>query len=280
MPERIINVHAHLHHSQNIAERIKLWRVCNVRRVCVLCLYPYVENPPMGGYYTNEDLRPLLKQYPDILVGMGALNLGRAPDGPGAIDRLKEWGFAGLKIIQSYYPYNHELYFPLYERAEQLGMPVFFHTGWLANGADDGALGINSDNYRPYMLDKIARAFPRLKMIGAHLGKPHAEEALQMLIYPNVYYDFSGGSGRKPHELWISRALSPYLPGADMRDPAENPALEYFKKFCFATDNPEPPIWIEVSERILDRLCIPAETRERFYWRNAADIFGWKEAEL
>ncbi len=98
--------------------------------------------------------------------------------------------------------------------------------------------------------------------------------------YPNVYYDFSGGSGKKPHEHWVARALSPCFPDADMSDPAENPALGYFRKLCFATDNPEPPIWIEASNRIMDRLCIPDDLRERFYWRNACEVFGWKEDEL
>ena len=282
-PKYIINVHGHLRHDQDIVARIALWRKCNVRKFCVLCLPSRRQGKAQGQYFTNEDLLPWLKRYPDLLVGMGAVNLGKVPDRPEAIDRLKEAGFTGLKFIEAYYPYNHELYFPLYERAQELGMPILFHTGWLSPAEDgsDGDYGIDSNNYRPYLLDKIARAFPKLKMIGAHLGLPHAEEALQMIsVYPNVYYDFSGGSGRKPHELKVMKALSPLLPGANMEDPVENPALGYFRKLCFATDNPEPPVWIEVSDRIMDRLCIPAELRERFYWRNAAEIFGWSEADL
>ncbi|NLD45273.1 MAG: amidohydrolase family protein [Chloroflexi bacterium] len=282
-PRYVVNVHTHLHKGQDIAARVRLWRECNLRKVCILCMPEYpsgVQRASEG--LTNEEFLPLLRQYGDIMVGMGALNLFDKCDGPDKVDWLKEHGFTGLKGIFASRPYNHEAYFPLYARAEALCMPILFHTGWLASALDgtDGVLGVNADNYRPYRLDKIARAFPNLKIIGAHLGKPHAEEALQMIdAFPNVYYDFSGGSGKKKHWRWILKALSP-LPGADMADPSENLALGYLTKLCFATDNPEPPIWLEAAEHVLDGLQIPDDLRERYYWGNACEVFGWTEADL
>jgi len=283
-PKRIINVHTHLHKNQDVDARVRLWRECNVRKVCVLCMPDYPKGTARGErpYYHNQDLLPVMDRYGDIIVGMGAVNLFEQPDGPEKVDWLTEKGFAGIKCIGAFYPYNHEIYFPIYERAEELGMPILFHTGWLASSLDgsERTIGINAENYRPYLLDKIARSFPDLRIIGAHLGKPHAEEALQMLdAYPHIYFDFSGGSGNKKHWRWILKALSP-LPDADMRDPEENPALGYFEKLCFATDNPEPPVWIAASNHIMDGLCIPEDLRERFYWQNAAGIFGWTEDDL
>jgi len=283
VPRYVINVHAHLHQGQDVAARIRLWRACNLRKVCILCMpAPPGARARADGYLTNEEFVPVLRAHGDILVGMGAVRMFAQYDGPERVDWLQEHGFTGLKCIAASRPYNHEAYYPLYARAEELGMPILFHTGWLASAEDgsDGALGINADNYRPYRLDAIARAFPRLRIIGAHLGKPHAEEALQMLdAYPNVYYDFSGGSGRKKHWQWILRALAP-LPGADLSDPEENPALGYFGKLCFATDNPEPPVWLEAAEHIMDGLAIPDDLREAYYWRNACRVFGWSEADL
>jgi hypothetical protein len=279
-PKYVINVHGHLHHDQNIEERIKLWRKYNVRKFCALCFQPRWRSKANDQYFTNEDLIPWLKRYPDLLVGMGSINLSKNPDPPEKIDELKAQGFTGLKFIDCYYPYNHEIYFPLYARAEKLGMPICFHTGIVATTEDDGKYGIDANNMRPYYLDKIARAFPRLKLIGFHLGKPHAEEALMMISeHRNIYYDFSGGGGEKVHERWVLRSLSP-MPGANIADPTENLALDYFQKLCFGTDNPEPPVWIEVANRIIDKLCIPQELQERFYWQNAAQIFGWTESDL
>ena len=282
-PRYIINVHTHLHKGQDVAARVRLWRECNLRKVCIQCMPEY---PPESGravepgYYTNDDFAPLLKEYGDIMVGMGALRLFERYDGPDTVDRLKERGFAGLKCISASRPYNHEAYFPLYERAEALGMPILFHTGWLASPLDgsDGRMGVKADHYRPYRLDAIARTFPRLKVIGAHLGKPHAEEALQMIdAYPNVYYDVSGGSGKR------STGADPEgpraLPGADLTDPEENPALATSAN-CALRRTTRAAGVDRGPEHILDGLAIPDDLRERFYWKNACEVFGWTEADL
>ena len=104
----------------------------------------------------------------------------------------------------------------------------------------------------------------------------HPWEALTLIErYENAYYDFSGGSGLAPHVRNMLSVLMPH-PGleTDYASPDENQALTWFSKLCFATDNPEPSVWVPNSERIMDRLQIPVETRERFYYGNAARILG------
>ena len=96
-----------------------------------------------------------------------------------------------------------------------------------------------------------------------------------MMKHSNVYFDFSGGGGSNQFVRAVTAALSPSLPGANMSDPGENPALELFeKKLLFATDNPEPEVWVPASERIMDRLQIPQPIRENFYYKTAASILG------
>ena len=56
-------------------------------------------------------------------------------DTPDQINRLRDLGFVGLKPYKQLQPYNHEKYYPLYERAQELGMPVLFHTGLIAKGS-------------------------------------------------------------------------------------------------------------------------------------------------
>jgi predicted TIM-barrel fold metal-dependent hydrolase len=160
-------------------------------------------------------------------------------------------------------------------------MPILFHTGNLATLIRpecnyDARDGIDAENMRPYLLDRVARAFPKLTIIGSHLGKPHCNEAINMMeTHPNVYFDFSGGGGGKPHIRAITAALMPAICGTNMSDPDENSALGLFeKKLMFATDNPEPDIWIPASEKIMDSLSIPHEIRENFYYRTASNILG------
>ena len=154
-------------------------------------------------------------------------------------------------------------------------MPIVFHTGWVARiGETDRALRLSSESMRAFRLDRIARAFPDLTIIGTHLGLPHSDEALSLTQHhPNVYFDMSGGGGERTHLSLIKKAMAPFR-GADMSDPEENLALQHFRKMVFATDNPSVSVWYPASEEVMDYLQVPEETRELFYWRNAADIFG------
>lgn len=279
----IINIHTHVRLKDDLAARVANWRKWNMEKVVCLSMH---DRWRAAGYCVNQDLPAVMKQYPDIIVGFAGVNLvADEIDHPDALDRFKEQGYAGLKFEDNSYPYNHDLYWPLYERAEQLELPILFHTGCLAplrreECNYDARDRIDAENMRPYLLDRVARAFPNLKIIGAHLGLPHAHEALNMLsTYENVYYDFSGGSGQKPH---VRKVLAAMLPPAgletDMTDPQENRALAWFEKLCFGTDNPEPEVWVPASEYIMDKLEIPASLRRKFYYENAAGLLGGNES--
>lgn len=265
----LINVHSHLVHASG-EKRLEKAKEDGVVRFCCAAV-------GWLGCCSNEEIIPLFKKYPDFLVGLGYVNLGPEMDSPDKIDWLKENGFEGLKMIFPLASYNDDRYFPLYERAEKLEMPILFHTGWVS-GFDPELVkkhDLDSTKYKPYCFDRIARYFPNLKIIGTHLGKPHFTEALQMVIgLPNVYYDFTGAGGSRQWVSTLKKELAPF-PGADFDNPDDNPAHEYFKKFCFATDNPTAEKWYTASEDIMDYLHIPEETRRLFYWKNACTIFGW-----
>ena len=275
-PDRIINIHGHLRHDQDIAARVKLWEEWHVEKFICLCLHPRWLS---HGYFTNEDFLAIKGKYGEVMIGFAAANIVAVGgiDGPNDVERYVEQGFAGLKFLDPSYPLDHDAYFPIYERAQSLRVPIFFHTGYLAPDYEtDGKYGVNSNNMRPYRFDRIARAFPKLTIIGAHLGIPHCHEALQMIAsHPNVFADFSGGSGKKPHVRTVLSAMLPHpMLKTDMSDPQENRALEWFKKLCFGTDNPEPSVWVPASEYIMDELRIPEHLRRAFYYDNAAALLG------
>jgi len=280
----IINIHTHLRLKDDLPVRVANWRKWNLRKVVCLSVH---DRWRVAGYCVNRDFPELMKRYSDIIVGFAAANLVAGQvDQPVALDQFKEQGYAGLKFEDNSYPYNHDIYWPLYERAEKLELPILFHTGNLAplkedNCNPDGRDGIDAENMRPYRLDRVARAFPKLIIIGAHLGIPHHAEAICMMGHPNVYFDFSGGSGCKPWVRAVTAALAPPLPGANMADPSENPALDLFeKKLLFGTDNPEPDVWVPASELIMDTLQIPLSIREMFYYKSAAALLGIPKNEI
>ena len=270
----LINVHGHMtKHPGEGEERLVRAREDGVVRFCCATI------DDSEWSYSSDELAPLFEKYPDFLVGLGYLNMGREVDPPDRVDALKAMGFAGLKAIIPFKAYNDDAYFPLYERAEKLGMPILFHTGWVAGTDPDlvRRFDIDATKYTPYTLDRIARYFPELRIIGAHLGHPHFDDALQLVhAFPNVYFDFSGGGCSAHWVATLKRVLAPF-PGADLDDPDQNPAHGYFRKFCFATDNPRASKWYPASEDISDYLHIPEAARQLFYYKNACHIFGWDD---
>jgi predicted TIM-barrel fold metal-dependent hydrolase len=65
-----------------------------------------------------------------VILGFSGVNLVAGEvDRPDAVDRFVEQGFRALKSISNSYPYDHDTYWPLYERADQLRLPILFHTG-------------------------------------------------------------------------------------------------------------------------------------------------------
>ena len=277
-PDRVFNIHAHLRHGQDLTQRTALWRKWNVHKVCCGCLHKRMRSVENGGYFTNDDFLAIHKQYGDVLIGLAYVNLfANELSDPDDIERYREQGFGGLKCLEASYPFSHEAYWPLYERAEQIDMPILFHTGCLAPAHDgsDGRYGVDAENLRPYHLDKVARTFRKLKIIGAHLGKPHGHEALALMeVHPNVFFDFCGGGGQNAHVNWVRRTLKPYAM-EQLDDEQNNPALVWFrKKFMFGTDNPEPDTWIPQTKRIMDELQIPQAAQMNYYWNTAATVFG------
>jgi predicted TIM-barrel fold metal-dependent hydrolase len=79
----------------------------------------------------------------------------------------------------------------VYDEAERLGMPILFHSG--GQFTEHSKLEFS----RPYLLDEIARAFPKLRIVIAQMGQPWVDETITMLgKHLNVFADVSGLLGR------------------------------------------------------------------------------------
>jgi predicted TIM-barrel fold metal-dependent hydrolase len=271
---KIVNVHGHLHKSRDVKEMIEDMKRSGVVKFCALALGKQWEP---HGYFNNEETISVMKQYPDIVVAMGHIELGGPyMDSPEKVEILKEKGCSGLKFISPGAPYNSEIYFPFYERAERYGMPILFHTGIVSVQPDDRKFGVNAEYMRPFYLDRVARCFPNLKIILGHPGEPYFQEALTLTeFYPNIYLCPAGGSGSDFHISKIKTGLNPFL-GADMNNPDENVAKFYFRKFVFGTDNPPASVWYSQSIRLMDYFQIDDETRHLYFYKNAERIFNWQ----
>lgn len=104
-------------------------------------------------------------------------------------ERVAREGAKGVKlhpIANAYYPWDERLW-PLYSRAQQMGVPILFHSG-----ASD-LPGYDSRYGHPREFAKVAQSFPRLTLVLAHLGRGFFEESVRLAAeYANVFFDTSG----------------------------------------------------------------------------------------
>jgi hypothetical protein len=148
-----------------------------------------------------DQVTTFMKSHPNRLIGLGQIDLD-APDALNEIDRFHNAGFRGLgELTKPHYSYDDRRYWPFYERAEKYRMIILFHTGIVNRANPEIASDSSSDRMRAPTLDLIARRFPQLTIIGAHLGNPDYAWAGEIARWnPNVYFDVSGSTLIKKQE--------------------------------------------------------------------------------
>lgn len=197
---------------------------------------------------------------------------------PDEIESLFSRGARGIKFIAPMHSYGDNRYFPLYDVIRSHGATVAFHTGFLALRFFDPGYVLGREDYidithmRPAALDRIARAFPDLKMLMCHFGMPWWEEAWKIVSsHRNIYADLSGGTAyRRSMNMW--REL--FAPDGQLDTGVVG-------KLCFATDgsplasdNSGAGVIFEFYDRLYDALNLTEELRLRIDRENAIVLFG------
>jgi predicted TIM-barrel fold metal-dependent hydrolase len=137
----------------------------------------------------NKFVYDFVKVHPDRLVGFGSLH----PDSDyNLVDEFErcvnDYGFKGIKLypLSGLYP-DDERMFPVYEKAEQYGSVVLFHSGV----KDCSSMKLKYDD--PIFIDNLASEFPELKIVIAHVGYPWVDKAIQIsFCNANVFLEISG----------------------------------------------------------------------------------------
>jgi predicted TIM-barrel fold metal-dependent hydrolase len=154
-------------------ELIRLFDKYNVERAIV---FP---NPNVGDKYPemNDYIAESVKKHPKRLVGFGRVD-PRRDDAIKELNRIKnKLGLAGLKLhpfVECFRP-DHPFFNKFFKKINELNLPILFHSG-------DGFSS-------PGLILKIAKKYPKLPIILAHLREP-AVNALREC--ENVYVDTSG----------------------------------------------------------------------------------------
>lgn len=178
--EYFIDTHAHLVHDYDAGHLDEVAESGLVKQVWLLPLNLYA---PEFEFAHDDEVLEVGKRYPGLFLPFGFIDYFKGPE---QIDRMKEQGFVALKAIRPPLPYDDERYFPIYERAQALEMPILFHVGIISHRTREQLLKpvkTGPGNMHPNMLDAIADAFPKLKLIQGHQGVPWINELFESLFY-------------------------------------------------------------------------------------------------
>lgn len=215
-----------------------------------------------GVWIDDADVASYVAADPGRLIGFMSLD----PTQPGWEDEMREGherhGMKGIKLLPMYagfFPQDERLD-PLWRYAQQHDLPVLLHTGttFVAAATIECTL--------PRHLDVVARRFPDVKLILAHLGHPYEGETVAVIRkHPNVYADVSALFYR-PWQLFHSLML----------------VHEYnvWEKLLFGTDFPVTTVAETVTglrslcDVRIDRFSLPGERVEELIARDALALLG------
>jgi len=136
----------------------------------------------------NDQTAEFVRERPGRTIGFLTVH----PDDPdplGEIDRaVRDLGLRGIKLGLNYQ--RAELLgreaWAIYGKAEKMGLPILFHTG-----TSPERFAPLEDAY-PLHFDRIAIAFPDLKIVMAHIGHPwQVDTCVVIRKHPNVFADVS-----------------------------------------------------------------------------------------
>ena len=212
-------------------------------------------NTMVTGVSTNDRVAEFCRGN-DRLIPFGNINPYVTFNQVGELERcVSELGIKGFKLYPTYqhfYPNDNRL-FSLYERAQELNIPVMVHTG---SSIFPGSLMKYGD---PLFLDEIAVFFLELKIIQSHAGRGFWYDRAFFLagLHENVYMDITG------------------LPPQNL--------LKYFPdlernagKIIFGSDWPGI-IDIKRNVRAIMELPISTSTKAKILGENAAALLGIEE---
>jgi len=221
----------------------------------------FVKNSHDGTCADDAAVEKVIKAHSDRFFGLGYIRLG--VDTAVKVDELYERGFSGLKFHIPKDRYDAEDFSPIYEKAQNYDMPCLFHTGVVCLPEPAPKEQISSFNMNCIHLEAVAQAFPKLKIIIAHLGVQDYLTALTLIrIFDNIYADLSGSTpGWRANLSMDDWKKLLWFPNAH-------------KKILFGTDVHFNEIEsnIKIHEEITNAAAWNIEMKQNMYYNNSKTL--------
>lgn len=206
--------------------------------------------PLTTGVVKNEFVAEFCSES-EQLIPFASVNPAIDPNSPKTLAKLVEdLGMKGLKLLppyQHFFP-NDTKFHALYEKAQELNVPVVFHTG--SSVFKNARLKFGN----PLHLDDIAVDFPDLTIVQAHGGRAFWYDISFFLAkrHKNVYIDISGLPPKN---------LLRYFPELE----------KIGDKVIFGSDWPGVPS-IKANVDTIQKLPLKTETKRKILGENALKL--------
>ena len=175
------------------------------------------------------------------------------PDAEDSIEMLhniKEQGLKGVKFHPDYQEFmvDDKKMEAIYAECEKLGLIAAFHAGW-------DPLSPDLVHCPPERLKNVAEAFPKLKIIAAHMGGMKRKDEVKAYL-----------AGRK--NIWLDTAFASFSLTSD--ELFELIRLHGTERVLFATDFP----WStpDTESALIENTALTESEKEAIYYYNAAEL--------
>ena len=234
---------------------------------------------------TPEETLAICARYPERLIPFCNLDPRFLTNDPSAdftplLDAYKDLGCKGIGECIPNLPFDDPLCMNFFQHVERSGLPLTFHIGPRIGGC----YGFVDEVGLP-RLEKVLRAFPKLKFLGhsqpfwAEIGTNVLKNGERvgypkgpvtpgrvvelMRTYPNLLGDLSAGSGF----------------GAISRDPEFGYGFmeEFQDRLFFGTDIANVPQKLPIVpyfKKLKEEKLISAQAYEKIAWKNASRLLG------
>lgn len=156
-------------------------------------------NSPIGSGHRslgNRDIATLVETAPDTFYGFGAVDPTGGAGAVAGVHQAARLGLSGLAFhpaAERVAPSDRDGR-QVWETAAEHGLVCLIHTGFTRLGAGAfGGGGVGLEPAQPIHVDRVAAAFPSLKIILAHTGRLWLDEAVAVALHKsNVHLCLSG----------------------------------------------------------------------------------------
>ena len=210
--------------------------------------------------YTNEQIAELCGMS-DRFIGFASVDPHQALAANTLRAAIKDLGLRGLKLhpaMQEFFPADRQ-YYPIYEVAAELKIPILFHSGLSWEPKSRLKYG------QPLLFEDIAADFPTLNIVLAHLAWPWVTDAVALALkYRNVYLDTAALYFDNPRDFLVY-AMTQQVPLTVFERSLR-------KQLVFGSDNPR--IETKAMARAVRSLGFSDECLDLIFRVNAQRLLG------